>query len=118
MHRFRESFDAAAPFEPWFFRIASRVLVDEFRKHPCVPPGSRFPVDDRYAGDLERQAIASEEVALLLGGLTERQRSVLVASKMIGWEYAEIAETIGKSLASVKQMASRTLRMLRARPLA
>src|SRR5262245_7716344 len=32
LHRFRHTYDASRPFEPWFFYIARRVLVDEWRR--------------------------------------------------------------------------------------
>src|SRR5262249_35863341 len=32
LHRFRHAYDASRPFEPWFFHIARRVLVDEWRR--------------------------------------------------------------------------------------
>ena len=117
IHRFRSSFDPALEFKPWFYRIASRVLVDDFRRQHSALPGQQFESGDpSYDPDVEGHAILAERTASLLSALSQEQRDVLVASKIIGMEYAEISDRLGRSLDAVKQAASRTLRKLRAMP--
>jgi len=117
LHRFRHTYDPSRPFGPWFFHIARRVLVDEWRR--------RFRegrVDLEVAGlrsrapDPERIAVARHDSARQLERLAPDEVRILVDAKVRGIGYSEIAATLSRSVASVKQTASRSLRRLRASP--
>ena len=115
IHRFRARFDPGQKFESWFFTIARHVYIDHLRRIRSFeePAGASF--DDRMQEcDPERQAIARAEVHRVLAGLSPEQEGVLVAAKVGGLDYAEIAEELGKTVAAVKQAASRTIRRIRA----
>lgn len=116
IHRFRDRFDASQRFGPWFFAIASRVFLDDLRRSHGIDANTDEEFTDVAAGGsgVEGDAIARELVAQALGGLSSEQRSVLVAAKLGGFEYAEIADELGKTVQAVKQMASRAMRRLRA----
>ena len=114
IHRARSAYDPSRPFAPWFFRIAQHLLVDERRRaarRPEVPlaeferPG-QGPDAERAFSDLERASV-------LVRGLSPVERHVLVAAKVDGRGYAEIAHEIGKSVVAVKKLASRAMRRLR-----
>jgi len=114
IHRFRTQFDPSQPFEPWFFRIASRVFIDHTRRqHGFAESAGDSPEPVMRDHDGERQAIARELTRLLLASLAPEQSAVLVAAKVGGFEYMEIAATLGKTAAAVKQTASRAMRRLR-----
>lgn len=114
LHRFRHSYDPGRPFEPWFFYIARRVLVDEWRRqHRQAEVGLEEARLESPAADPERRAVARHESERQLARLSPEEARILVDAKVRGLEYAEIAEGLSKSVAAVKQVASRSLRRLR-----
>ena len=119
IHRARDRYDSSRPFTPWFFQIANRLLVDDyrraFRSHEVsieareprtMRPGSEDVVADR------------EQVVQLLHALSPEERYVVVSAKVEGIGYPELAEDLGKSVDAVKKMASRAIRRLRETALA
>jgi DNA-directed RNA polymerase specialized sigma24 family protein len=64
-------------------------------------------------GELEARAFARDELRVLLGILTPEQQMVTVAAQALDVGYAEIAHTLGKSVAAAKQIGSRAMRRLR-----
>lgn len=115
IHRARDRYDPGQPFTPWFFQIAKRLLVDDYRRafrnrevsieerDPCtLEPGSDHVLEDR------------ERVALLLDALSPEERYVVLSSKVEGIGYSELAEHLGKSVDAVKKVASRAIQRLRA----
>ena len=117
LHRFRHTYDASRPFEPWFFHIARRVLVDEWRRQ-----FREARVDLDVAGlrssepDPERITAARHDAGRQLERLSPDEARILVDAKVRGLQYPEIARALAKSVAAVKQTASRSLRRLRASP--
>lgn len=114
IHRFRERFDPAQRFEPWFFRIAYRVYLDALRREHLVTD----PLDEESTSfvdgpDAEGLAIARQSVRLVLGRLPREQQAVLLSAKVDGRAYGEIARELGKTADAVKQLASRAMRRLR-----
>lgn len=114
IHRFRDHYDPQRPFAPWFYQVAHNVLIDDFRRaarsQEVITEIDEFPSP---APDVERQLDGRHRVRRLLRTLPEEQAAVLVAAKVLGLDYAEIADQIGKSVDAVKQGASRALRRLR-----
>lgn len=92
----------------WLFRIARNAYLDSLRR----PSTTRIDTDELLAipdeahyGDPVRQYAASEQrslIALALGQLPEKQRSILLLRDAEGLAYAEIADVLGLSLAAVK----------------
>ncbi len=114
VHRFRETYRSEFRFASWFFQVADNVFMDHLRlqfrlreetiddrKELSVPANAEWCVSNR------------EAVEFALAGLSDEQTRVLVAAKVEGFEYPEVAEALGKSVDAVKQLASRTLRRLR-----
>jgi RNA polymerase sigma-70 factor (ECF subfamily) len=117
LHRFRHSYDPSRPFEPWFFHIAHRVLVDEWRRrHRGAEVGLEEADLASSALDPEQRAAARCESERQLERLSAEEARILVAAKVLGLEYSEIALALSKSAAAVKQVASRSLRRLRTAP--
>jgi len=115
IHRFRARFDPSQAFESWFFTIARHVYIDHLRRSRGFENLAGDSLMDRARDcDAERQAIARAEAHRILAGLSPEQGAVLVAAKVGGFDYAEIAEDLGKTVAAVKQAASRTIRRIRA----
>lgn len=117
IHRARDTFDSARPFAPWFFQIAHRLLIDdrrrayrsrevalEERQLVSEQPGSEDRLADR------------ERLTRVLDALSPAERQVLVASKVEGIGYGELASRLGKSVDAVKKMASRAMQRARVAP--
>jgi DNA-directed RNA polymerase specialized sigma24 family protein len=64
--------------------------------------------------DAERSTLGMERTARALGQLSSEERRVLLAAKVEGAGYAELARELGKSIAAVKKLASRAMQRLRA----
>lgn len=115
IHRAREQFDATRAFTPWFFQIANRLLIDDQRrayhgKEVSVEgfeAASAQPTSEALAADLE-------EAELLLDTLSPDERYIVVAAKVGGIGYPELADHLGKSVDAVKKMASRAIQRIRA----
>lgn len=119
VHRARDAYEPARAFAPWFFQIARRLWIDDqrraYRTHE-VSIGEQEP-SAAAPGPGERAA-DREELARVLGALSADEASVLVAAKGEGIGYAQLAAELGRSVDSVKQLASRALRRVRAIPVA
>lgn len=117
LHRSRTSYDPNRPFRPWFFQIATRLVVDDyrraFRKHE-TPMGEREMASSDV--DSQHRLAHIEEVAQLLGELSPEERHVLVSAKVEGISYVELADDLGKSVSAVKKVASRAMQRLRRSP--
>ena len=114
IHRARHTYDPARPFAPWFFGVAQRLLIDDFRRafrHREAPLEDEFG----YTADDEQSFVDRDELAHLMRELTTEERHVLCSSKLMGSEYREIAAQLGKSLDAVKKMASRAMQKMRPR---
>lgn len=115
IHRARQRYDSSRLFAPWFFQIASRLLVDDhrraFRRHEAAlgqwEPGGEDPGGETILA-------GREEAAWLLGLLSPEERYVVFSAKVGEVGYAELARRLGKSAEAVKKMASRAMQRLRA----
>jgi RNA polymerase sigma-70 factor (ECF subfamily) len=115
LHRFRRTYRAGKPFAPWFFQIARRVLLDDLRRTSSLRETSCLPEATLGIGaDAEHRVADLEHAERLLSRLSREQGLVVLAEKVDGLACAEIARRCGKSVAAVKQVASRALRKLRA----
>ncbi len=117
IHRARDRYDPARGFAPWFFQIAHRLLVDDQRRayrSREVPIGERELRSQRPSTS---DGVADRElVGQILSGLSAEERYVLLAAKVEGIGYPELATQLDKSVDAVKKMASRAMQRLRAGP--
>jgi len=114
IHRARDRYDPARPFKPWFFQIAHRLLVDDrrraFRSHEVLVEDQDVAIQRPMA---EWRTAGTEELVLALEALSPGERRVLVATRLEGAVYADVAAGLGKSVVAIRQMASRAMRRLR-----
>jgi DNA-directed RNA polymerase specialized sigma24 family protein len=66
--------------------------------------------------DPEQRVAVTRESEHQLERLSAEEARILVDAKVLGLEYSEIAAALSKSVAAVKQIASRSLRRLRVVP--
>jgi RNA polymerase sigma-70 factor (ECF subfamily) len=113
VHRARDAFDPARAFAPWFFAIARRLWIDDRRRVHRAREVSSDHEPESPECDESVRAVDREEVTRALRALTDEERFVLVAAKLEGRSYAELAGVLGKSRDAVKKLASRALQRVR-----
>jgi RNA polymerase sigma-70 factor (ECF subfamily) len=115
LHSARGTFRPDGAFQPWFFRIARHLCIDDLRRGNHNPGGglAAEELSSRGAGDAESELAVRQSVSALLQILPEEQAAILYASKGLGARYEEVARVVGKSVEAVKQASSRALRRLR-----
>ena len=100
-------------FEPWLFRIARNYVYQRYRSRP--PAGVSIDVQDEDGHEVYQLADARKNpdeafqaqelervVQEIISALPEKYREVFVLSALQHLSYEEIAEIVGRSLASVK----------------
>lgn len=117
VYRARSGYQPSARFSTWVYRIAGNLARNELRRPRRARPHTS--TDDQTAPRLElaggeaapdelahtRRKAASVEAAL--DALPERQRMALWLSAVEGQSYAEVAEALETSPASVKSLVHR-----------
>lgn len=105
-----ESFGGRSAFYTWLYRIAfNRSVSQHRRRRPQASLDSlreASGADPEDPGDAPDAATQADERAQLLhaavGQLAEEQRRVIVLREMEGFDYQEIAETIGVPIGTVR----------------
>lgn len=114
LHRARDVYDSGRPFAPWFFQIAHHLLIDDERR---AYRRQEVVLDDASRGApraTESDPVANrDQLFQLLSGLSESEQEILIAAKVEGVGYAELAVEKGKSVAAIKKMVSRALQRIR-----
>ena len=91
--------------EPWVVRVAGNLAIDRVRRRQRQRgiPATDTPGVDAQRVDLQRALVA----------LSPKQREVVVLRYLVDLPEAEVAETLGCSVGTVKTHASRGLAALR-----
>jgi RNA polymerase sigma-70 factor (ECF subfamily) len=103
-------------FHAWIYRIAKYALIDFYRKRAVRKELSlaEMPVeiaDERV--DFARQALTRERLNQAMQQLTEEQQQVIQLRFIEGYENAEVAGIMAKSVGAVKLLQFRALRSMR-----
>jgi len=105
--------------EGWLSRIATNVFLDEIRRRKRRPT-DLFPDDpDRVipptvaADDALAAVTISTDVQAAITALPEDFRSAVVLSDVVGMSYAEIGETLGVPIGTVRSRIHRGRSLLR-----
>jgi RNA polymerase sigma-70 factor, ECF subfamily len=114
LHRSRDRYDPERPFAAWIFKIARNLLADDARH---VFQRNETPLVDwePFAGDRSRidEWADCRDAARFLSTLSAEERALILAVRVEGFGYDELAVELGKSAAAVRQMACRAMRKLR-----
>ena len=119
--RDRARYEPRAAFVTWLFTIARRLCLDHLRAGGRTKeilfgsPTALATIADLEPGPLRAIENAEEErrLAAALVGLPEKDRAILLLSRLEGLRYAEIAKILGTSEGAVKVRAHRALLQLR-----
>ncbi|HEX5377932.1 MAG TPA: RNA polymerase sigma factor SigJ [Phenylobacterium sp.] len=104
--------DVADPVA-WLVRVTSRLCIDRMRSARArreVYKGPWLPeplIEDLAADPLERAEDVSVAFLLALERLSPLERAVFLLHDVFDADYAEVAETLGRNEAAVRQLASR-----------
>jgi RNA polymerase sigma-70 factor (ECF subfamily) len=107
--------DRAAIAEPagWLVRVATRLCLDRLRADKARRAAYRGPwlpeplIEDLAADPLERAEEVSVAFLLALERLSPLERAVFLLHDVFETDYADVAETLGKSEAACRQLAAR-----------
>ena len=111
-------FEARARFSTWLYRIAFNLLHSHRRRQRPVVSLDALPAvevaDGREGPEeiMERQERA-QLVHRALGQLPDEQRSILVLRELEGFDYSQIAETLGLPPGTVRSRLHRARLLLR-----
>jgi RNA polymerase sigma-70 factor (ECF subfamily) len=116
VHGARQTYDAARPFGPWFYAIATSRMIDVIRRERRI--ASRQVATDvlpERGGpvDAERDEIDVEAVHAALKSLPPRQREVIERMKFRDQSVRDVADGLGMSESAVKVTAHRGYRALK-----
>jgi RNA polymerase sigma-70 factor (ECF subfamily) len=124
--RARGSYEPAAKFTTWLFRIATRLALNSLRdnrhqrRHHSVddagPDQLPLQLADERA-NREDQLLAEARLAAVrraIATLPEKQRAAVLMHKYEGMDYGQIAEALDCSVSAVKSLLFRAYESLRA----
>lgn len=116
IHGARQTYDAARPFAPWFYAIASSRLIDVLRREKRVTsreiPSDVLP-DVAAAGGMHETTIDVAAIHAAVAALPPRQREVIEALKLKDQSVREVASRLKMTESAVKVTAHRGYRVLR-----
>jgi RNA polymerase sigma-70 factor (ECF subfamily) len=115
VHRARHTYDAARPFAPWFYAIASSRLIDVLRRERRVR--AREVADDELpepaAASSGRGEIDAQAIRAAVRALPGRQRDVIEGLKFHDESVRDVAGRLGMSESAVKVTAHRGYQKLK-----
>jgi len=108
----RRNLDTKKSIKAYLYQIANHLVIDHLRKTTSKRSYlSDLARKDRDSQDSDVEAQTS--VAIALGKLPEKLRTVFILSRYEGLQYTEIAEVCGISVKTVESWMSQALRLLR-----
>ena len=107
-----------AALRAWVFTIAHRRLVDDWRRRSRRPriADDDVPLAGHVGGDVEDDAftrLGAQDVHRLCALLPDDQRAVVLLRVLGDLTVDQVAQVMGRSMASVKALQRRGLRALR-----
>lgn len=125
VYRARGSYQPAAKFTTWLFRIATHLALNSLRdtrhqrKETSVegagPEGQPLQLADGRASR-EEQLVAEARLGAVrraVADLPDKQRAAVLLHKYEGMDYAQIAAALGCSVSAVKSLLFRAYESLR-----
>lgn len=111
LYRKLHSFDPRRPFEPWLWRVAASVCANYLEKQ--IPRPAELDPENGRAGQTSAPALLEEtRLGAALVRLPPASRLLLILHYQADMPLAEIAETLGVSLVTVKSRLFRARNQL------
>jgi RNA polymerase sigma-70 factor (ECF subfamily) len=107
LHRALPRYRAEAAFGTWVFRLAVTAALDQRRRlaRRAAAPLALPPLESLQATPEQRAEAA--ELLVAMAALSPALRAPVVLREVYGYEYAEIAELLGKPVGTVKAAVHR-----------
>lgn len=108
------------PFQAWLYRIARNLIIDQYRREshremvPLEDVSQQLTMEQQSPITLVEQKLTWEQVQSALAGIDESQQEVLILRFLVGLPLLEVAQTMNRTVASVKTLQHRGLIALRA----
>jgi RNA polymerase sigma-70 factor (ECF subfamily) len=102
------SFRNDSSFSTWLYRIASNRCIDECRKQKRRSFFGLEDLREEPSAAPRSEALESrEQLRLILSGLSDEYRSLLLLRESEGLSYAQLAETLGCSIEAIRSKLKR-----------
>ncbi len=105
LHSTKEKYDPKHPFDAWLFVIARSVLYDHLRKSSKInlEELKEFLMNEKNEIDIDES----------LHALNKKNRSIIEMKYLADMSFEEIAKKLNSTPANIRQIISRSLRLLR-----
>lgn len=97
--------------KPWLTKVASRLIIDFYRKHKSLPLSPEFDLASRE--NLARTRSMKLDIAKAMGSLSQQKEAIVRLYYFESLSYVQIAERLQLSLSSVKVELHRAKLQLR-----
>jgi RNA polymerase sigma-70 factor (ECF subfamily) len=108
--------DQRFSFRAWLFQIARNISIDHYRKmniRKNVQLEEEHPGSGEAPLELVARELTSEKLCQALEELPDNQRDVIIMRFVVGMPIGEVAETLHKTVDSIKGLQRRALLTLR-----
>jgi RNA polymerase sigma-70 factor (ECF subfamily) len=118
VHTARHTYRPEQPFRNWMYGIARHKMIDFFRKQ--MRQNAHETSDDEFVTFLKdpantpEEALSGKDLQALLAKLPEKQRNILIMTKINGHSMAEAATKLHMTEAAAKVTAHRGYKKLKA----
>ena len=117
IHTARHTYRPEQPFQHWMFGIARHKLIDYFRKQGRLN-AREVSGDDLVTfmadpANTPEEALSYKDIRQALTQLPDKQRRVMVLTKIEGYSMAEAAAKLGMTETAVKVTAHRAYKRLK-----
>lgn len=117
IHTARHTYRPEQPFEHWMFGIARHKLIDYFRRHGRKQArevsGDDLVTFMADTANTPEEALSYKDIRQALRELPDKQRKVVLLTKIEGYSMAETAAKLGMSETAVKVSAHRAYKKLK-----
>jgi len=115
LHRHLESLESAAHVVNWLRRVMTQRCIDHARRERLRPRVRLDDAPEPRVAAMERDPLLAEMLDRQIARLPERSRMIVILRFQEEMEPAEIAETLGIPVGTVKSNLHRSLALLRGR---
>jgi RNA polymerase sigma-70 factor (ECF subfamily) len=116
LHTLKKGLGPTQHLRAYIYRIAHNWVTDYYRRNQPDQPGDEaLELIEDHAdnpGSAEQNP-SKEEIRFVLVNLPEQQRQVIILRYLEGWDFGEIASSLGKSVNAIKVIQHRAVRAMR-----